>query len=93
MGCVSKEIVEITTLNSGNFFFVILRKLRAIWKNGFVAECATFYKYWINHYQVCICLALSKYGNLSCNEAMGIFSTVRMRFKHFSTKQKFEHVH
>ena len=59
-----------------------------IWKTGFVAECAIFYKYWLNHYPVCICLAV-----LSCNEVMGIFSTVRVRFKNFSTEQKFEHVH
>ena len=64
-----------------------------MWKTGFVAECATFYKYWINHYRVCICFAVSKYDNLSCNEAMVIFSTVRVRFKNFSAKQKFEHVH
>ena len=52
---------------------------------GFVAECATFYKYWINHYPVCICLAVSKYGNLSCKEAM-VSCTVRERFKKISTK-------
>ena len=69
-----------------------IREGSHVW-TGFVAECATFYKYWINHYPVCICLAVSKYGNFSCNETMGICSTVRVRLKNFSTKQKFEHVH
>ena len=30
---------------------------------------------------------------LSCKDAIGNFSTVRVRFKNFSTKKKIEHVH
>ena len=95
MGCVTRRIVEITTLNTVTSFLYVPKKMRAMSKTGFKAECATFYKYWIDHYPVCICLAVSKYGNLSCNEAMGtcIFSTIRVHLKNFSTKQKLEHVH